>query len=227
MGKLFIALLIYAFSTLNCFAPTLSSLDKNIEIERNRIAVISEELNINTNEILRIPLSPMLGVENTEHFKISSRYGIRIHPILGIPLMHTGIDIPVTDYSLILAAGNGRVIEATDSKFGYGKCIIIKHNNTYTTLYAHLSKLLIKEGDYVHAGEVIGISGRTGLVCGRGQHLHFELIRNGKPIDPLKVLGVSTAKDFSDKMYKIKQISDYMDNIQKLREDFIWSKLNK
>lgn len=113
---------------------------------------------------------------------ISSYYGYRLHPILKKNKLHTGIDIKVPLGKNIVAANDGKVI-FSGSYGGYGKAIIIDHGGKTSTLYAHNSKLLVKEGDIVTRGQVISLCGSTGLST--GPHLHFEVRINGATVDPL------------------------------------------
>lgn len=109
---------------------------------------------------------------------ISSGYAYRINPINGRRELHDGIDIAGTGYgSNVYAANNGTVVAATYDPRG-GNNIIINHNNGYYTIYAHLSKILVKEGQTVSRGKVIGLVGSTGWST--GPHLHFGLF-NGYP----------------------------------------------
>lgn len=114
--------------------------------------------------------------------KIDSPYGMRIHPILKKKKMHTGIDIDAEHGASIVAANKGRVI-FSGWKNGYGYTVIVDHGGGITTLYAHCSRLLVKKGDTVKAGQTIAKAGRTGLAT--GTHLHFEVRKNGDVTNPL------------------------------------------
>lgn len=116
---------------------------------------------------------------------IVSGYGYRIHPILKYKKMHYGVDISAPTGTPIKAGGDGKVIFA-DWRGGYGQCIMIDHGKGIVTLYAHLSKISVKNGQVVSAGKVIGNVGSTGLST--GPHLHFEVRVNGDPVDPLSKL---------------------------------------
>lgn len=123
----------------------------------------------------------MLPVFNT---KVTSRFGQRIHPLFGILKFHEGIDLKQKYGAPVRAACDGKVIYAGWAE-GYGNLVILKHQKGYTTYYGHLSKIRVRCGKYVVKGEIIGNVGTTGWVT--GPHLHFEVRKNGVPIDPKKV----------------------------------------
>lgn len=116
---------------------------------------------------------------------ITSPFGPRKHPIFGTMMFHTGVDIAGNYGDNIYAVSNGRVIYS-GWQSGYGKVIIVDHGNGMSTVYAHCSQLMVNEGDLVKKGEVIGKIGATGWAT--GPHLHFEIRRNGTPINPLSVI---------------------------------------
>ncbi|KPJ87723.1 MAG: hypothetical protein AMJ53_17710 [Gammaproteobacteria bacterium SG8_11] len=96
-----------------------------------------------------------------------------------------GIDVAGKDGQTIYSASNGMVVYSGQGLPMYGKLIIIKHNETYLSAYAHNKKLLVKEGDEVRAGQPIALMGNTGS---NNTKLHFEIRRDGKPVDPLHIL---------------------------------------
>ena len=118
--------------------------------------------------------------------RLSSSFGMRKHPIDGFNKMHRGTDFAAPLGTPIMASGNGVV---TRSRWcgGGGNCIKIKHNSTYQTVYAHMSKFAIgiKEGVRVKQGQIIGYVGSTGKST--GPHLHYEVIENGKKINSQKL----------------------------------------
>jgi len=117
------------------------------------------------------------------NFKVVSPFGMRLHPILKVWKMHTGIDIDAKTGDPNVAANGGKVIIAGWDG-GYGNTVVIDHGGGISTLYAHASKLLVKVGDIVKQGQIVSRVGMTGLAT--GPHLHFEIRVNGAPVDPLK-----------------------------------------
>ena len=118
--------------------------------------------------------------------RLSSSYGKRKHPILGYTKMHLGTDFAAPMGTPIMASGDGKVIKVGWCGGG-GNCVKIKHNTTYQTVYAHMSKFGrgIKKGVRVKQGQIIGYVGSTGLST--GPHLHYEVIKNGKKINSQKL----------------------------------------
>jgi len=118
--------------------------------------------------------------------RISSRFGMRHHPVLRFTRLHAGIDFAAPPGTPILAAGAGRVVEAGPNG-GYGRWVKISHANGLATGYAHLSRIApgVRRSARVRQGQVIGFVGSSGLST--GPHLHFELHRNGRPVNPLSV----------------------------------------
>lgn len=113
---------------------------------------------------------------------ILAPFGNRVHPSLKVEKMHTGIDIPGKDGGTIIAASGGKVVLA-ELYPGYGETIIIDHGDGLATLYAHCSELLVKEDDEVTSGTAIAKIGKTGMSS--GPHLHFEVRKDEKAVDPL------------------------------------------
>lgn len=124
----------------------------------------------------RLPLArPIRNVE------VSSDFGPRLDPFLGTLAMHTGIDFKADYGTAIRSAGAGRVVTAS-YQGGYGNMVEIEHPGGYVTRYAHMSRIMVSEGEEILAGEMVGRVGSTGRST--GPHLHYELRRDGAALDP-------------------------------------------
>jgi murein DD-endopeptidase MepM/ murein hydrolase activator NlpD len=118
---------------------------------------------------------------------ITSTYGYRKDPITGRRSFHRGVDFAGKRGTDILAVADGLVV-SSESKSGYGRTVEIRHANGLVTRYAHNQKLLVQVGDLVKKGEVIAKLGSSGRST--GPHLHFEVLKDGEQIDPMKFAGV-------------------------------------
>ena len=113
--------------------------------------------------------------------RVSSGFGMRRHPILGYNKMHKGVDFAAPTGTPIYAAGDG-VVERSGRWGAYGKYVRLRHNSTLKTAYAHLHRINVRAGERVKQGQVIGTVGSTGRST--GPHLHYEVIVNGKQVNP-------------------------------------------
>ena len=139
--------------------------------------------------------------------RLSSSFGMRKHPIDGFNKMHKGTDFAAPMGTPIMASGNGKIKKAGWCGGG-GNCIVIKHNSTYQTVYAHMSKFAkgIRSGVRVKQGQTIGYVGSTGKST--GPHLHYEVIINGKKVNSqtLKLPSGKILKDEERKIFETKKI---------------------
>ena len=122
---------------------------------------------------------------------VTSNYGLRLHPILGYPRMHRGLDFRAGYGTPILAVADGRVTGAGWAG-GYGNQVRLAHAGGLATSYSHMSRIAVQPGARVRQGQVIGYVGSTGLST--GPHLHFETYRNGATINPRSVRFVGRAQ---------------------------------
>ena len=163
------------FANLN-----LQNLDLQLykyEYEKNKIDYFDENGKSIKKTLMKTPINGA---------RLSSSFGKRKHPILGYTKMHLGTDFAAPKGTPIMASGDGKVLKAGWCGGG-GNCVKIKHNTTYQTVYAHMSKFGrgIKKGVRVKQGQIIGYVGSTGLST--GPHLHYEVIENGKKINSQKL----------------------------------------
>ena len=147
------------------------------EHEKNKIDYFDENGKSIRKTLMKTPINGA---------RLSSSYGKRKHPILGYTKMHTGTDFAAPMGTPIMASGDGKITKAGWCGGG-GNCVKIKHNTTYQTVYAHMSKFGkgIKKGTRVKQGQIIGYVGSTGLST--GPHLHYEVIENGRKINSQKL----------------------------------------
>ena len=182
------------------------------EYEKNKIEYFDENGKSIRKTLMKTPINGA---------RLSSSYGKRKHPILGYTKMHTGTDFAAPMGTPIMASGDGKVTKAGWCGGG-GNCVKIKHNSTYQTVYAHMSKFGrgIKKGKRVKQGQIIGYVGSTGLST--GPHLHYEVIENGKKINSqkLKLPSGKILKGNQRKKFEVTKIK-----IDVLKSDLI-SKLN-
>ena len=137
--------------------------------------------NIGTGKISARPVA--------NSFRITSTFGMRVHPVTGKKRMHKGVDFGTPVGTSVTSAGDGKVVKAGTGT-GYGNVVYVDHGNGVTTRYAHLSSFTVKPGDNVKAGQEIAKSGNSGV--GTGPHLHFEVRQNDEAKDPLSFIGGSS-----------------------------------
>lgn len=113
---------------------------------------------------------------------LTSRFGMRRHPVLGGYRMHSGVDLAVPAGSPIAAPADG-VVSYADWRGGYGLLVTLEHGGGLQTRFAHLSRLMVSQGQQVTKGQLVGLVGSTGRST--GAHLHYELRSNGRAVDPL------------------------------------------
>ena len=116
-----------------------------------------------------------------KNYSISSRFGYRIHPITGEWSLHSGLDYDTAEGQDVYPAGSGVVSETGYSSI-YGYYILIDHERNLTTMYAHLSEISANKGDKVSISDIIGKTGNSGMST--GPHLHFEIRKDGQPVNP-------------------------------------------
>ena len=122
-------------------------------------------------------------VSNKDMTRVASGYGWRIHPIYKTEKLHTGMDFTAPVGTEIYATGNGTVVKVEKDGRGYGNNVIINHGYGYQTLYGHMSKFSVRPGQKVKRGDLIGSVGNTGTST--GPHLHYEVHKNGNPVNPV------------------------------------------
>ena len=159
----------------------LDELSKAIYIQSKSYDEIETLVKNKIEMLASIPAILPVSLKN-KRTRFSSSYGYRIHPIYKTKKFHSGKDFSGAIGTPIYATGNGKVVEVKNQK-GYGKSILIDHGFNYQTLYTHLNKYNVKVNQKIKRGDIIGFMGNSGMST--GPHLHYEIRKNGKPIDPI------------------------------------------
>lgn len=162
-------------------AEKLYNLEKKVNIHKKSFERI-EKLTIRRSEKLaHIPA--IQPIPNNNLIRTGSGFGMRLHPVYNVMKMHTGIDFTAKVGTEIFATGDGTITTAIKSRTGYGNHVVINHGFGYKTLYAHLNRIDVRVGQKIKRGTIIGSVGNTGTST--APHLHYEVIHNGKKVDPI------------------------------------------
>ncbi len=157
----------------------------------------------NRTEMLK-SIPAIQPVRNEDLRRMASGFGYRIHPIYKVRKMHYGMDFASPTGTEIFATGDGVVVKTKRLYNGFGRHVVIKHGFGYETLYAHMSESLVKKGQRVKRGEVIGLVGSTGTSS--APHLHYEVHKDGKRVNPAQYF----FNDLSPEQYEemLKKVDD-------------------
>ena len=157
-------------------AGTLDQLSREAALQERSYSDIFSQYKDNQKLFAHIP-----AIDPIRSGIISDGFGVRYHPILHIRLMHEGIDL-VADVGTPVHATGAGVVSYVGQRGGYGNVVEINHGFGYLTVYGHLEKALVREGQKVKRGQVIALTGDSGLST--GPHLHYEVIKNGVHVNP-------------------------------------------
>jgi murein DD-endopeptidase MepM/ murein hydrolase activator NlpD len=164
------------------------SYDEIIELAKNKAGMLAA-------------LPAIQPVSNKNLSRMASGYGYRIHPIYKTRKLHTGMDFSAKTGTPIYATGDGKVSKLKRSRRGYGNHVIIDHGYGYKTLYAHMQKYIVRKGQKVTRGEIIGYVGNTGTSV--APHLHYEVIKDNKKINPANFYYNDLTPDEYERMLEI------------------------
>ena len=136
-------------------------------------------------------------IKNNDLTRIASGFGMRTDPFDKSRKMHKGMDFSAPRNTPVYAASNGIIVRADSRSTGYGKHIRIDHGYSFVTLYAHLNSYNVKRGQTVKKGDIIGFVGNTGR--SKGLHLHYEVIKDGRSVNPVNYFyGNLTPEEFDE-----------------------------
>lgn len=140
-------------------------------------------------------------VSNKDLSRIASGFGYRIDPIYKTVKFHAGLDFTAPSGTPIYATGDGVVEEASLSDVGYGNHVVVRHGYGYKTLYGHMLRTKVKNGQTIKRGDVLGWVGSTGKST--GPHCHYEVMKNGEKVDPVYFFFNDLSPEEFDRMLKI------------------------
>ena len=142
-------------------------------------------------------------LQNAELDKLASGYGMRIHPIHKGRYMHDGIDFAAPRNTPVYATANGTVklVKSSNDQTGYGNQVEVDHGNGYVTKYAHLESMSVEKGEEVKRGQVIGLVGNSGGSV--APHLHYEVIKDGKKVNPIFYMLLGLDEDSYHKLLNL------------------------
>ena len=188
-------------------SKSVDKLIKEIEVQSRSLDEI-EKLASN-KEALLAAIPAIQPIQNKDLTRVASGYGMRMHPILKYRKMHNGMDFTASTGTAIYATGDGVVIKASRAT-GFGNVVYVNHGFGYQTRYAHMSKFNTKKGRKVKRGDIIGYVGNTGLSS--GPHLHYEVHKNGKVINPVNFYhGDLSAEEYLIMLEKSSQENQSLD----------------
>lgn len=183
------------FGGTDAYASLSSLRDADIVVNTSRkLDIISKQAYIQAKsyeEVLDMALTKdrelasipaILPLSDKDLAYTSSGWGMRVHPVYGVPRFHYGMDFVAPRGTKIYSTGAGKVVSVRSLRTGHGKHVVIDHGFGYQTLYGHMSAFNVKVGDTVSRGHVIGYVGSTGTST--APHLHYEVHKNGKNVDP-------------------------------------------
>ncbi|GIV27437.1 MAG: peptidase [Bacteroidia bacterium] len=163
----------------------LQQISKQFYIQSKSLDEIAELAKNKSEMLASIPAIIPIQVKDLKK-QVTSGFGWRIHPIYKTQEFHPGVDFPSHQGTPVYATGNGKVEFAGMDNSGYGLHVIINHGFNYQTLYGHLSKVVVRMGEKVKRGQLIGYVGSTGLST--APHLHYEVIKNNEKVNPINYM---------------------------------------
>ena len=164
----------------------ITNLTKEVDILSKQMVVQSKSLDeivalAKDKKVMLASIPAILPIKKGD-FYVASGYKMRMHPILKINKFHKGMDFTAPKGTPIYASGDGKIFRAQRSKT-FGKVVYIDHGFGYKTIYAHMSKMVVKRGEPIKRGDLIGYVGNTGLSV--AAHLHYEVHKNDRALNPI------------------------------------------
>ena len=179
---------------------------KKLDVITSRLYVQSKSFDevfslAKNKEKLAASIPAIQPLSNNDLRRIGSYFGYRTDPFYKVAKFHEGIDFTAPVGTPIHATGDGMVVKVERERGGYGNSIVISHGFSYETRYAHMSKINVQRGQVIKRGQVIGLVGNTGKST--APHLHYEVHKNGVPIDPINYFFNDITPDEYQKMIEL------------------------
>jgi murein DD-endopeptidase MepM/ murein hydrolase activator NlpD len=159
----------------------LDRISKQMYIQSKSFDELAKLVKSKAKLLSSIPAIQPISNEDLRHQP--GGFGWRTHPIYKTPEFHPGMDFAATEGTEIYATGDGVIARADDMAQGYGNHVVIDHGYGYTTLYGHMTKFIVRTGQHVKRGQLIGYVGSTGLST--APHVHYEVRKNGEVVNPI------------------------------------------
>jgi murein DD-endopeptidase MepM/ murein hydrolase activator NlpD len=192
-----------------------TDLVQNIGSQLNRLSLLVAyqersfndiEAMVKNKEKLLAAIPAIQPVSDKDLTRIASGFGTRIDPVYKVPKFHAGLDFTAPIGTPIYATADGTVTDAGFNSGGYGNRVIIDHGFGYETLYGHMYRVKVRVGQRIRRGEVIGYVGSTGKST--GPHCHYEVHRNGNPVDPVYYFYNDLTPEQYDRLLKLAQTAN-------------------
>ena len=180
-------------------AKKADKLSKQLYIQSKSFDEVIDLAKNKANMLASIPA--IQPIANKDLGRVASGYGYRIHPIYKTRKLHTGMDFTAPQGTPIYATGDGKIAKVRRSRRGYGNHVIVDHGYGYQTLYAHMTKYIVYRGQKVKRGEIIGYVGSTRTSV--APHLHYEVIKNKRKINPVNYYYNDLSPEEYNKMLEI------------------------
>jgi murein DD-endopeptidase MepM/ murein hydrolase activator NlpD len=164
-----------------------------LEIERQSLDLLAKELSL--KEKMWASRPAIQPIDNKQLTRLHTIFGMRMHPLLGYVRPHNGLDFSAPRGTPVYATGDGTVQMAYYSD-SYGHVVYLDHDYHFETRYAHLTNYIVKEGEAIKRGQIIGYVGNTGTSA--GPHLHYEVLYKGTPVNPINFF----QRDLNNKEYE-------------------------
>ena len=158
------------------------NLNNHKQLIMKKVSVLAFGLMLLATALWAFQSDPPSRLPLADGYKVTSGFGKRLHPIQKVAKMHKGVDFKAALGTPVYATSDGTILTAKNDATGYGNHVIIQHDEVFQSLYGQMSEIKVEIGQVVKKGDLIGLVGSSG--ASTGPHLHYEVRKNGEPVDP-------------------------------------------